>query len=411
MKTRISGIASITLALVVTKANAVETDTWMATASGCMVSVPSAIAKTVTVNWTGACSDGYADGKGVLTWSNGNRYEGELLVGTINGKGTFYWANGDWYQGEFKKGRREGMGVQHFACSGSYRGQFHNGVMDGVGVLDLADGNHYEGRFHDGLMEGLGVRSFADGSRYEGEFRRNQQEGLGALVLKNNAHYEGEFMNGQPEGHALVTYPDGGVYEGMYVDGHVDGRGIMTKLNGERDVGFFKDNKGVLKVVSNIGPALYEPCSTHCNTTTPSCGSNAAASIAPDDPMYQIKVTNAAITCGRELQQCVTMCERENPTAHELKGIVEVGELDDAKNDSASKDDAATKQAKAEARKVAVSFVDEQLTATGELRRRLAAQRQQLRLLQQQIANLPAMVTTAGNGGTDCKSQPRRNKS
>jgi len=409
--TRFAGkVVVLTLATVLSIAHAADSDTWVPASSGCMVSVPSSMAKTVKVTWSGACSDGYADGKGLLTWSNGNRYEGELLVGTINGKGTFYWANGDWYQGEFRNGRREGMGVQHFGCTGSYRGQFHNGVMDGLGVLDMADGNHYEGTFRNGLMDGLGTRSFADGSTYEGEFKRNQREGLGALVLKNAARYEGEFMNDQPEGRALVTYPDGGVYEGAYVSGHVDGRGIMTKLNGERDVGFFKDNKGVLKVVSNIGPALYEPCSTHCNTTTSSCSSNAVSGIGPDDPMYQIKVTSAAVTCGRELQQCVTMCERQNPTVRELKGVVEIGEIDDVKDSGSSKkEEPATREERIAAGKVAVSFVDEQVTSTRELRTRLTQQREQIKTLQSKLANMPSVsVETIASKPMDCKATRRK---
>jgi hypothetical protein len=216
-------------------------------------------------------------------------------------------------------------------------------------------------------------------------------------------------MNDQPEGRALVTYPDGGVYEGKYVNGHVDGRGIMTKLNGERDVGFFKDNKGVLKVVSNIGPALYEPCSTHCNTTTPSCSSNGVSGISPDDPMYQIKVTNAAVTCGRELQQCTTMCERQNPTVRELKGVVEIGEADDVKSSNQSKDTLETREERIAASKVAVSFVDEQMTNTRELRTRLTQQREQLKILQSKLATLPPVsVETIASKPVDCKSLRRK---
>src|SRR4051812_43882995 len=132
MTMRISGIALLTTLLTVAVANADDSDTFIPAASGCMVSVSSSMAKTVKVDWAGACSDGYADGKGVLNWSNGNRYEGEVVVGTINGKGTFYWADGDWYQGEFKNGRRDGLGTQHFGCKGTYHGQFRNGVMDGL---------------------------------------------------------------------------------------------------------------------------------------------------------------------------------------------------------------------------------------------------------------------------------------
>lgn len=391
------------------KSHATGNDQWIATTSGCMVSASNLIAKTVKVSWTGNCSDGYADGNGVLTWSNGNRYEGELYVGTIRGNGTFYWANGDWYEGEFKNGRREGIGTQHFDCSGQYHGEFHNGVMDGVGALQMADGNRYEGAFHNGVMEGLGVRNFADGSKYEGEFKHNQQEGLGTLVQANQFRYEGEFYGDHPEGHALVTNANGITYEGMYVDGHVDGRGILTKPNGERDVGIFRERKGVMKLVSTLGPQLYEPCQTHCSTTITSCGSNSIAGIAPDDPNYQMKLMNASVTCGREMEQCTSICQRHNPTVVELKGIVEVGELDDPANTTSADNvvhDTKPADTKTSAAKAAINYADEQAAATSELRARLVQQRQQLKVLQQRLQSLqvtPSSATTpVGKSASNC---------
>jgi hypothetical protein len=284
--------------------------------------------------------------------------------------------------------------------------------MDGAGVFDLVSGDHYEGMFRKGMMEGLGVRKFADGSRYEGEFRKNQEEGLGTLTLANHASYEGEFHANRPDGQAVVTDEGGIVYQGTYVDGHVDGLGILTKPNGERDVGVFRESKGTLKVVSTLGPSLYEPCQTQCNTITSSCSGNAIASITPDDPMYQIKVTNAAVSCGRDLQQCVTMCEQHNPTARELKGIVEVGEIDDPKPSTQA--DHAVSDSKISDSKAALSFTDRQAAATNELHKRLTQQRQQLQTLQQKIAGLPVARTAAtaspGKSATECKSVLRRTK-
>jgi hypothetical protein len=406
------------LILASSQSPAAEKEQWISTTSGCMVSASNAMVKDVKVSWSGSCPDGYADGKGTLSWSNGNRYAGEVYVGAISGKGTFYWSNGDWYQGDFKNGRREGIGTQHFVCSGQYHGEFHNGVMDGIGVLHMADGNGYEGEFRNGVMQGLGVRTFADGSKYQGEFKHNQQEGLGTLFLANHSRYEGEFKNNRPEGNALVTDANQNLFEGMYIDGHADGRGILTKPNGERDVGVFKDHKGTLKLVSTLGPQLYEPCQTHCSTTITSCGGNAIAGIAPDDPMYQMKLMNASVSCGREMQQCTTMCERHNPTVVELKGIVEVGEVDDPANAPVDKStqvartrDAKSSDAKTLANKQAVSFADQQAATTAELRAHLVIQHQQLQTLQQQLATL-ANATASDTAPTsqiasDCKSTTR----
>lgn len=361
------------------------------TASGCQVLVAQSVAKT-TVNWTGKCVDGFAEGPGVLSWSNGSRYEGEMYAGTITGKGKFFWTNGDWYQGEFKKGRRDGVGTQYFSCSGSYQGQFRNGVMDGFGVLITGNGNRYEGQFHNGAMHGLGVRQYANGGRYEGEFKFSQEEGVGSLTLANRARYEGEFQNGKPDGHALVTYPNGDVYEGTYVDGRVDGRGIITKPNGERDVGFFKANdKGVLKLISNIGPALYETCNTFCSTTSLSCSSTVASSIPPDDPNYQQRMIDASVACGREMNLCQTSCERHNPTVRDIKGIIEVGEIDSVDTGTTTTSKADTGKATSSTKPL-VDFATAQVEATSDLRSRLAQMRQHLQLMQQQIAGLPQVA-------------------
>jgi len=400
-------ILLIALIATTSLSSAADTDSWLITSSGCRVFASGPEEKNLKVSWTGACSDGFADGNGVLSWSNGSRYEGEVYVGKRSGKGTLYWSNGDWYEGDFKDGRREGFGTHHYGCKGTYHGEFHRGVMDGVGVLDMVDGNHYEGEFHNGLMDGLGKRSFADGSEYEGEFRRNQQEGLGRLLLANHSRYEGEFVNGRPEGHAMVTYPSGDVFEGTYVEGHAEGRGIATKPNGERDVGIFKDNKGVLKLVSNIGAPLYESCSTHCTDTTPSCRSATTSAISPSDPSYQMKLMNAAVDCGREMQQCKTLCERHNPTVRELKGVVEIGELGDA---NTLPTDPVAREAQVAANKKALSFADEQMAATGELRMRLTQQQQQLQSLQQRLTQLPTTRPTVSSNAAASDCKPARRK-
>lgn len=382
------GLFIAIVVMMVTALSAAEEPGWVSTTSDCQVYV--AKSANSNISWSGKCVDGFAEGPGTLIWSNGTRYEGEMYAGTITGQGKFSWVNGDWYQGEFKNGRREGNGIQYLSCSGSYQGEFHNGLMDGYGVLITSNGNRYEGEFQRGVMHGLGVRQYADGSRYEGEFKFNQEEGIGSLTLANHAHYEGEFQNGKPDGHALVTYPDGGVYEGTYVDGHADGRGIMSKPNGERDVGFFKDNnKGVLKLISSIGPPLYESCNTFCSTSSLSCSSTGASKIPPDDPNYQQRMIDASVACGREIQLCQTSCERHNPTVQDIKGIIVVGEIDETTVPDSTQGKTDTSKAEKKAAKPLVDFATAQADATAELRARLAKMRPQLQSVQQKVATLP----------------------
>jgi len=415
------------LTLFALSSHAARNEQWVSTTSGCMVSASSAMAKDITVTWSGRCSDGYADGKGTMTWSNGNRYEGDVYVGVISGKGNFYWANGDWYEGDFKNGRRDGIGTQHFGCTGQYYGEFHNNVMDGVGVMSMVDGNRYEGVFRNGLLEGVGIRYLADGGRYEGEFKRNQQDGIGTLFQANHYRYEGEFKDNHAEGHALVTDENGATFEGMYIDGQVEGRGILSKPNGERDVGTFSSRKGVLRLVSTLGPPLYEPCQTQCSSNVASCNSGNFMAISPDDPTYQTKILDAQISCGNDMRNCTTMCERLNPTARELKGIVEVGEIDDTagtaspghvaagtKSQDAAGHDSSARNTKSSANKEAVNFVDEQIAATNELKARLGKVHEQLKILQQTLKRVSAQkssgVGSVNKTAGDCPSTPGHKK-
>ena len=57
-----------------------------------------------SVTWSGPCQNGVAQGKGVLTFANGDRYEGEFRDGLYNGKGVLTFANGDERNGDFKGG-------------------------------------------------------------------------------------------------------------------------------------------------------------------------------------------------------------------------------------------------------------------------------------------------------------------
>jgi hypothetical protein len=373
---------------------------WVATSSGCMVYDANPLEKNSQISWTGTCSDGYADGTGTLAWSNGNRYQGKVLVGKPHGTGVFYWSDGSWYEGEFRSGYRDGIGTHYYGCSGKYRGQFHLGVMDGVGVYELKDGNYFEGNFRNGKLEGIGIHRFADGTRYEGEFKNNEQDGLGTLYLKKNAKLEGEFRANLPSGPAVATDIEGAVFEGTFVEGHVKGRGILTKANGERDVGEFRDSKGRLQLIRNIGPPLYESCQPHCGTIFVSC----------------MQMRGEIELCANQSQTCTTSCKRKNQTVRELKGIVEIGDIDDTDMNvkSETKTESSSSSALSEGydEKAAVRFVNWQVVTTSDLRSRLLRQKKSIEEKQEQVANITATISNKFPGlmvaSNDCNTKSVR---
>lgn len=72
---------------------------------------------TYTVNENGKYTD-IPNGKGIATYSNGDKYEGEFANGFREGFGTYYWADGEKFEGQFKNNKRNGFG-KYFDAQGS----------------------------------------------------------------------------------------------------------------------------------------------------------------------------------------------------------------------------------------------------------------------------------------------------
>lgn len=67
------------------------------------------------------------DGKGVRTFNDGGRYEGEFKNAKFHGLGDYYWPSGNHYNGYWQNGRREGYGRFTWADGGVSEGIWENG--------------------------------------------------------------------------------------------------------------------------------------------------------------------------------------------------------------------------------------------------------------------------------------------
>src|SRR5262245_45059996 len=78
-------------------------------ASGCLLFVPE-LRDYTRVAWQGACVDGRGQGPGTLqvavAGTSDRTYEVRFENGRIVGSGVVSWANGDRYEGEFRNGHR-----------------------------------------------------------------------------------------------------------------------------------------------------------------------------------------------------------------------------------------------------------------------------------------------------------------
>ena len=74
-------------------------------------------------------------GKGVFTWHDGRRYEGDYFDDEKHGYGCFTWEMGNKYTGSFREDQRDGWGIMHWIDGSIYKGQWSAGIQQGFGIM------------------------------------------------------------------------------------------------------------------------------------------------------------------------------------------------------------------------------------------------------------------------------------
>lgn len=83
----------------------------------------------------------WANCKGELKYSNGNKHDGEFKDGQRSGKGTLTYPNGGQYIGEWKNNLPNGQGTLNFSDERKYVGEWKDGKYHGKGVMYRPDGS------------------------------------------------------------------------------------------------------------------------------------------------------------------------------------------------------------------------------------------------------------------------------
>ena len=65
--------------------------------------------------------------------------------------------------------------TQTFTNADRYVGEIQNGQFHGQGVFKFASGERFEGEFRDGKFHGQGVYTWAGGLRFEGAWQNNRK--------------------------------------------------------------------------------------------------------------------------------------------------------------------------------------------------------------------------------------------
>lgn len=202
---------------------------------------------------------GRMEGRGVLTYPDGSRYEGEFIENQFHGKGKFTHLRGDVYQGDFEKNKMNGYGKWMFADKTVYSGQVVDSVIQGKGELQRPTGEKYTGDFTAGKMHGQGVFVDAQGNHYNGEFNADAFSGSGSFISADGFTYVGEFKNWRLNGKGIQTDSEGNQWEGEYRDGQLEGKGSYIAKEGEQYTGEFQFGQydGVGKLIASNGD-IYE---------------------------------------------------------------------------------------------------------------------------------------------------------
>ena len=122
--------------------------------TGCQVWNPNPQLEEL-VAWSGSCTNGHAEGQGIVRWSkNGTPTETDEGVwrdGRQVDKGTQSWSTGH-YEGELSNGEPNGEGVLTVQKL-RYEGSFRDGKPNGVGTLTVGS-ETVQGTWKDGCLHG-----------------------------------------------------------------------------------------------------------------------------------------------------------------------------------------------------------------------------------------------------------------
>lgn len=159
------------------------------------------------------------DGKGTYVYPSGAKYIGQFKNGKIHGKGVLYFSNGDKYQGDWVDHYRTGRGTLLKAKGGEYTGDFKKNKFDGIGKFIYPTGDIYVGEWVDNIAQGEGEYSFVNGNQYVGKFKAGKFHGKGTMYYTDDSYFEGLWAKNKKEGPGKMVGANGKSIEGVWKDG------------------------------------------------------------------------------------------------------------------------------------------------------------------------------------------------
>jgi hypothetical protein len=198
-----------------------------------------------------------AHGRGKITYTNGDWYDGEFGFGKKNGKGKYQYANGNWYDGQWLNDKPHGHGQFYFATyKRTDTGNYVNGIRSGKGVMQWDNGAKYEGTWQDNPenfnLNGNGSYYYANGTVEKGQWKNGkwEKEKIVESTIPvredfENGYYIGTFKNGEWNGKGEYYLKSGSWYKGDFRNGKRHGKGQTYDVIHKRtDTGdYFEDKR------------------------------------------------------------------------------------------------------------------------------------------------------------------------
>ena len=132
----------------------------------------------MVINYVGQVKDGKFNGKGILTYKTGAKYQGEFINGKRHGEGTITQLNGNRFEGNFINDMRHGKGTLSWVSGSSIETEWDLGKR-----VFLQKSYTWTGSVKNYKMNGFGIHTDTSGSNYEGYYKNGFKHGYGIFII------------------------------------------------------------------------------------------------------------------------------------------------------------------------------------------------------------------------------------